>query len=190
MNPIKRPSIKSLFKPMDQETFASRLHHYLGCWFVGTPQELNVPDDFWFDDDCRTPPKPNDYDRPGVVDQLLEVETFRRSLRWKLARVAPFFFFIACSGVWITSLTLGTAIQKTKSAANTISANLKADTVVSADDMREFTNAQIVDEMKASLSGRGITIRQLVDGEKEPSPRELSLLAEMKKRGIRPEELL
>lgn len=184
------PSIKNLFKPKGMETFASRLHHFIGCWFVGSPQELNVPEDFWYDDDCRTPPQPADYDRSGVAGELLEVETFRRSLRWKLARVAPIFFFIACSGVWLTSLTLGAGIEKTKSVANEISVKIKADTEVSTDDMRDLTNDQIVEELKNSLSVRGVTVKQIDKKEVEPSPRESSLIAEMKKRGIRPEELL
>lgn len=63
----------------------SLILHSVGCVFIGTPDGLDMPNDFYFIEGDRHIPHPNDYEW-GRQRDLLFVDTFRRILTEKLAK--------------------------------------------------------------------------------------------------------
>lgn len=59
--------------------------HSVGSLFIGTPDELSMPADFYFIEGDRDIPHPNDYSWHKQRD-LLYVDNFRRKLTEKLAK--------------------------------------------------------------------------------------------------------
>lgn len=80
----------------------SLILHTIGCLFVGTPDGIDMPADFYFIEGDRYIPHPNDYSWERQRE-LLFVDTFRRSLSEKLAKW--------CLGIALVAFTAGLAGQ-------------------------------------------------------------------------------
>lgn len=85
----------------------SMILHSVGCLFIGTPEALNMPGDFYYIEGDRNIPHPNEYvwERQR---ELLFVDTFRRNLteklgKWCLALAMAVFL----SGLMVQGLTSG-----------------------------------------------------------------------------------
>ena len=63
----------------------SMILHTVGCIFIGTPNALNMPNDFYYIEGDRNIPHPNEY-KWGRQRELLYVDTFRRILTEKLGK--------------------------------------------------------------------------------------------------------
>lgn len=59
--------------------------HSVGCIFIGSPDDLSMPADFYFIEGDRDIPHPNEYSWNKQRD-LLYVDTFRRKLTEKIAK--------------------------------------------------------------------------------------------------------
>jgi hypothetical protein len=63
----------------------SMILHAVGCIFIGTPDALNMPNDFYYIEGDRNIPHPNEY-KWERQRELLYVDTFRRILTEKLGK--------------------------------------------------------------------------------------------------------
>lgn len=83
LNQTEQSALAQWFK--GDISLRSLILHSVGCVFIGTPDGLNMPSDFYFIEGDRHIPHPNAYEW-GRQRELLFVDTFRRILTEKLAK--------------------------------------------------------------------------------------------------------
>ncbi|BFI96272.1 MAG: hypothetical protein RSP_17820 [Rhodanobacter sp.] len=58
-------------------TFTSHVKHRLGSWLLGTPESMNVPDDFYFEPCDRVKPHKDEISEPDIYLSRLATAWFR-----------------------------------------------------------------------------------------------------------------
>jgi len=76
-----------------QTTLKSEIYHQLGCLFLGRPESLGMPFDFYYIAEDREMPHSADYDFEAIRRNIY-VNTFRRNLIEALA--LRFSFLMVC----------------------------------------------------------------------------------------------
>lgn len=147
-------------------SLSSRVLHFLGCWIVAKPEEIQQAPGFWLDNEERAIPSEDEYLEPKVQMAQVAGEWFRRRLRRDLVPYTVVLSLAMCALIFGVGQGAGALAARGGGSAATIvpaATNEKEATEVAAAKCKEL---ELKVQAMYRYYGSRVTDDQLAPGDR------------------------